>query len=130
MSRGTLQAPPTPEAPGAAPDRRDAAAAPAGRPPWHRTPAGEYALIALVFLGFLALWAGVARAMGLSSLVLPTPLVVWRALVEGLASGLLLAHLWVTLQEILLGFLLGCCLGVGMGTLVAHSVVHSRVQYP
>ncbi|HEY7677665.1 MAG TPA: ABC transporter permease [Candidatus Methylomirabilis sp.] len=102
----------------------------AARPPWYRTRRGEHALVALVFVAFLGLWAGFAKAFGLSSLVLPTPLAVAGALVEGLASGLLWVHLWVTLQEIVLGFLAGCCLGVGIGTLLAHSEVAQRVLSP
>ena len=130
MRRETSQRPPSSEAAGATAGEAEGPAAPGARPPWYRTPRGEYALVALVFVAFLLLWAGFVKAMGLSNLVLPTPLAVWDALVEGLASGLLWGHLWVTLQEIVLGFLAGSCIGVGIGTLIAHSEIAGRVLGP
>jgi NitT/TauT family transport system permease protein len=130
MTQETVQRPAPSEANGAATDQAVGGTPAAARPPWYRTRRGGHALVALVFVAFLGLWAGFAKVFGLSSLVLPTPLAVWGALVEGLASGLLWVHLWVTLQEIVLGFLAGCCLGVGIGTLLAHSEVAQRVLSP
>ena len=130
MTRDILHRPAPRAAPEAAPGLPEGAAAPAARPPWYRARTGEYGLVVLVFVAFLLVWAGIVEGLGLSSLVLPTPLAVWNALVENLANGLLWGHLWVTLQEIVLGFLAGSCLGVGLGTLVAHSETARRVLNP
>ena len=97
--------------------------------PWYRTPSGVRALTVAAFVAFLLAWWSFAKALRLSSLVLPTPLEVGIALVEGL-RGPLWVHIWVTLQEIVLGFLLGSLLGVGLGTLIAHSELARRVLNP
>ncbi len=90
-----------------------------------------YALASLgVFLLVLALWEGAVRFYGLPPFLLPGPLPVAESLWQGLVGGGLWAHLWVTLQEILLGFLGGSVLGVGLGALVAHSPRLERVLYP
>ncbi len=90
-----------------------------------------YALASLgVFLLLLALWEGAVRFYGLPPFLLPGPLPVAGSLWQGLVGGGLWVHLWVTLQEILLGFLGGSVLGVGLGALVAHSPRLERVLYP
>jgi len=90
----------------------------------------ERALAFLVFVGFLLAWAGLVWVRGFSPLVLPSPLLVGSTLVANLANGHLLVHLWVTLQEIVLGSLAGSALGVGLGTAVAHSQLLQRVLNP
>jgi NitT/TauT family transport system permease protein len=90
----------------------------------------ERVLAALVFVGFLATWAGLIWVRNMSPLVLPSPLRVWNNLVANLANGHLLVHAWVTLQEIILGFLGGSALGIGLGTAVAHSQMLLRVLNP
>ncbi len=119
-------APGTAEVPGPLAEGAGGAAAPL---PWYRTTAGVRALTLAAFVAFLAVWWGFVRALRLSALVLPTPLQVWDALVEGL-GGPLWVHIGVTLEEILLGFLLGSLMGVGLGTVIAHSEVARRVLNP
>ena len=90
----------------------------------------QRALAALVLVLFLAAWWGLVWVRDMSPLVLPSPLRVWNNLVVNLINGHLLVHLWVTLQEIVLGFLAGSALGVGLGTAVAHSQMVLRVLNP
>src|SRR5439155_22393737 len=58
------------------------------------------------------------------------PLLVLREVAEQVTSGLLWAHLWVTLAEVLLGFLFGSALGIGLGAPVAHSARIGGVLRP
>src|ERR1043166_309388 len=102
----------------------------AARPPWYRTRSGGILLQTLVLAGLLIAWWAYVRAMGLSELVLPTPLSVWHSLVENTLHGLLLGHMWVTLSEIVLGFLLGSALGIFLGTVTAQSPVLRTVLNP
>jgi NitT/TauT family transport system permease protein len=57
--------------------------------------------------------------------VLPTPTVVALTLGRNLADGFLWPHVWVTVQEIVVGFVGGSVLGIGLGSVVA---VSPRVQ--
>lgn len=90
----------------------------------------EAALIVAVLAAILALWQAVVVIGRFSPLVLPPPVKVAENLALNLANGHLLVHLWVTLQEIVLGFALGSVLGIGIGTLIAHSRLLDRVLGP
>src|SRR6266404_5122706 len=90
----------------------------------------ERALIGAVFVAIIVVWHLVVVGWGFSPLVLPSPARVAQSLGTNLANGLLLTHLWVTLEEIGLGFLGGSALGIGLGTLIAHSRRLDRVLGP
>jgi len=129
MTTDRTSQPPAAGPPGAPDHTTDGGAGPAAPTRWYLTPAGVRGLMAGSFVAFLLVWWGFVKVLHLSSLVLPTPLEVAGALAEGL-RGPLWIHIWVTLQEIVLGFLLGSLLGVGLGTLIAHSELARRVLNP
>ncbi len=83
-----------------------------------------------MFVAVLLLWYGVVIWYRLPPLVLPMPTAVAAKLLQYLADGSMLPHLWVTLSEILLGFLGGSVLGMGLGSLVALSPFCQRVLSP
>jgi NitT/TauT family transport system permease protein len=90
----------------------------------------EWLFSLLLLLAMLAAWELLIRLRGLPPLVLPGPAVVWREVVEQVASGALWPHLWVTLAEVLLGFALGSVVGIALGAVVAFSDRTGRVIRP
>jgi NitT/TauT family transport system permease protein len=100
------------------------------RPAWYTTRLGRTSLTVIVFLGVLVAWTAYVRIMGLSPLVLPTPAMVWEALVENTVNGLLPMHAWTTLTEIILGFLLGSALGITLGVITAQSELMRTILSP
>lgn len=79
---------------------------------------------------FLAAWELVCRAAGISQLVLPAPTVVLRTLFNGLVSGYLLPHIWLTSAEMLLGLAIGCVVGFVCGIALGENAFLRRVFYP
>lgn len=83
---------------------------------------GELVSRAGPFLGLvvilLAGWHWIVRLLDVPRYILPPPMEVVTALVNGVASGVLVLHTWVTLQEVLLGF----CLAILFATVVAALV--------
>jgi NitT/TauT family transport system permease protein len=57
-------------------------------------------------------------------------MVVAVTLVRNLADGFLWPHVWVTVQEIVVGFVGGSALGIGLGSLVAVSPRLQQVLQP
>jgi NitT/TauT family transport system permease protein len=78
-----------------------------------------------LLLLILLAWHGLVQWYRLPPLVLPPPMVVAVTLGRNLADGFLWPHVWVTVQEIVVGFVGGSVLGIGLGSLVA---VSPRVQ--
>lgn len=78
----------------------------------------------------VALWEALVFWRRLPPLVLPRPAAVGAALLRHLSDGYLWPHLWVTLQEILLGFVGGSLLGLSLGSLVALAPMVQRVLQP
>lgn len=72
---------------------------------------------AAVLLAALLAWH--VASLTTSPLILPGPVSVAAQLVQ--SWELIVANLWVTLTEIVLGFLAGSVIGVVTGTLIAHS---------
>jgi NitT/TauT family transport system permease protein len=93
-------------------------------------PGKEIVLSCALLVTLIAAWELTVRSRGVPPLVLPAPTAVWDSLVAHTRSGFLLLHLWVTLQEILLGFLAGSFLGVGLGIGVALSPLWRQVLRP
>ncbi|NUZ07263.1 ABC transporter permease [Piscinibacter koreensis] len=85
---------------------------------------------ALLLAALLLAWEAAARALALSSLVLPAPSVVAGALWRGLATGYLWPHLRATAVELAAGFVAGCAVGFGAGVLLAESAVLRRLLMP
>ncbi|MGD9847365.1 MAG: ABC transporter permease [Variibacter sp.] len=84
-------------------------------------------LLRLVLLAAtLLIWEGLVRLFDMPAYILPTPSAILAGLYRGIASGLYVEHIWITLIETLLGFLLGAVmaftLGIGIG-------LSRRVEY-
>ena len=109
-------------------------AAKPGEPPAVAPARGRAALGAaaspLLFVALLALWEIAVRLFQVPMLLLPPPSAVASALWKGLASGLLVHHLWITLLETAAGFALGAVGGLVLGGLVAQSPRLERLVYP
>lgn len=80
-------------------------------------------------LGILA-WELLVRLSGLPRFILPSPLDVWKRLVESLADGSLLYHTGVTLLEVLLGLLVGVTLATVLGYGIAKSRSLEKILEP
>ncbi len=78
----------------------------------------------------LALWEGAVRGLGLSPLVLPGPLRVFRSLWSGLGDGFLLEHIGTTVVEILLGLGLGASFGIALAAILFQFPGVERVVRP
>jgi NitT/TauT family transport system permease protein len=74
----------------------------------------------------LALWEALVRLMEVPAYILPTPTNIFIALYRGIANGLYLEHIWITLAETFLGFVLGTSVAFALGIAVALS---RRVEY-
>lgn len=83
-----------------------------------------------MILVLLLLWEGAVRWFQLPAYLLPPPSAVFMGLVRGIASGLYLEHLGVTLTETLAGFVLGASLGFVLGAAVALSPRFEYFLYP
>lgn len=79
---------------------------------------------------FLAGWELTCRATGISELVLPAPTAVFQTLWDGLASGFLLPHIWLTSVEMLLGLAAGCGIGFLCGIMLGETEFLRRILYP
>jgi len=97
---------------------------------WRLTPLRRRMLIVAVFMLVLAFWHIGVTAFKVSHLIFPGPAGVVRALYDGLATGEIVRHLWVTLYEILAGFALGALAGFVLGALIGQSAVLEAVLYP
>jgi NitT/TauT family transport system permease protein len=84
----------------------------------------------LLLAVLLLVWEWAARGFGLSSLVLPAPSVIAKALWNGLASGYFWPHIRSTGNELLAGLGIGCLLGFGSGVAMAESEVLRGLLMP
>jgi ABC-type nitrate/sulfonate/bicarbonate transport system permease component len=80
--------------------------------------------------GLIALWYLGTTYWGISPLLLPNPVNVWRELSEVLASGDYLPDLKVTLTEVAIAFTISCTIGVTLGYLVSRSTYLVRAFEP
>lgn len=100
--------------------------APARRPAVRRAPRRQVPGFVLswgLFLILIGLWQLVVRAFDVSIVLVPAPSDVVRSLVDGLQSGFLLEHMWVTLKEILIGF----GLAIGLALVSAGLITQFRI---
>lgn len=84
----------------------------------------------LLLLGFLLLWELAVRRGWIDRFFVSQPSHLLRQTWDWLASGYVFRHLWVTMQEMLLGFLAGTLLGVLIGFLFAFMPKLARVFDP
>jgi NitT/TauT family transport system permease protein len=85
-------------------------------------------------VGALALgvvvWELIILATGAQSYILPTPLSVWKTLVDLMETSTLWSQLWATLEGTLLGFVVGCFAGVVLGIAAGEFKIVRQIIYP
>ncbi|HEY0295036.1 MAG TPA: ABC transporter permease [Bordetella sp.] len=94
------------------------------------TPLRRRVLVTVFFVAMIAAWHVAVTAFHVSPLIFPGPAGVIRALYDGLVSGEIIHHLWVTLYEILAGFAVGSLVGFVLGALIGQSALLEVVLYP
>lgn len=83
-----------------------------------------------VFVLLIAGWEAYIYAFEVPLIILPTPRQVAAALYRGFASGVFQTHIWITVQEVVLGYALGVLAGFVIGTPIAISRTLEIVFYP
>jgi len=73
-----------------------------------------------LLLAFLALWELATRRRWIDPFFVSQPTVLVAQIFDWVRGGFILRHLWVTMQETIIGFVLGTFLGVAVGFLFAH----------
>ncbi|MDB5592042.1 ABC transporter permease [Enterovirga sp.] len=81
-------------------------------------------------VALLALWEGAVKVLEIPAFILPTPSSVAIRIVDDLATGVILPHLWTTFIEVAVGFVLAALLGVALGTMVALVRALEKTIYP
>jgi NitT/TauT family transport system permease protein len=84
-------------------------------------------LLAIAFVGF---WQWGVWFFAIAPIIIPSPWSVLLALRDGLLSGELPAHFWVTFGEVLMGFAAGAVFGLLWGIGVGLFPLLERVVYP
>lgn len=84
----------------------------------------------LLIAATLVVWEAGVRIFSVPAFILPTPISIFIALYRGIASGLYLDHIGITLVETLLGFALGTVLAFTLGVAVALSRRTEYFLYP
>jgi NitT/TauT family transport system permease protein len=88
-----------------------------------------YLSIAL-FVVIIGAWQFAISIFQISPLLMPAPSAIFRALVEGLASGVLITNFFVTFYETIAGFLLGAVLGLAFGAVIGLFPLAEKTLYP
>jgi ABC-type nitrate/sulfonate/bicarbonate transport system permease component len=87
-----------------------------------------------VQIGFLlvliAAWYFATAIWGMSRVLLPNPVNVWREFIDVLQTGEYLPDLQVTLAEVAAAFLISCTSGITFGYLISRSQYSIRVFEP
>ena len=73
-----------------------------------------------LLLAFLGVWELATHRAWIDPFFVSRPSALAAQIWQWVASGFILRHLWVTLEETLIGFALGTLLGVTVGFLFAH----------
>ncbi|HZV20555.1 MAG TPA: ABC transporter permease [Hyphomicrobiales bacterium] len=91
---------------------------------------GSFILRLLLLASLLSLWQAAVVYFETPAFLLPGPESVFSALWQGFASGVYFEHIFVTVEETLLGFALGCGLAFVLGTAIALSRSLEYFFYP
>ncbi len=83
-----------------------------------RTPF-NYALSVILFALILLSWQAVVTVLKVPDFIVPPPSQIFLALYRGIARGLYLHHLAITLTETIVGFVVGSLLGLAIGAAIA-----------
>ena len=84
----------------------------------------------VLLLCLLLFWEIMVRLMDVSALIVPALSSVLLVLWDGLITGFLWRHIWVTSVETLLGFVLGCSIGFFCGAILGEMVQLRRLLWP
>ncbi|WP_332461188.1 ABC transporter permease [Acuticoccus mangrovi] len=84
----------------------------------------------LVLAVILAAWEILIHLGVIKAYIYGTPSGVIAAFGEQIASGVLIRHFWVTLQEVILGFLIGSLFGTLSGLALWLSPLWARILHP
>src|SRR5574337_1064545 len=84
----------------------------------------------LLLVGSLVLWEVSVRRGWIDRFFVSQPSLIWRQTRDWIASGYVFRHLWVNLEEMLLGFLAGTLLGILVGFLFAFMPRVARIFGP
>lgn len=90
----------------------------------------EAALSLAVLVAVLAIWELSVRLFGVPAYIIPPPLAVGAALVDGLVQGTFYPHILATLHAVVVGYLLGCSVAVVIGALLAEIPLLERSLTP
>ena len=88
------------------------------------------AISLVLFIALLGLWEFVVRYFNVPAFVIPKPSSVVVALYNGLASGLYLWHMGITLAEVIAGFVIGSGIGFLLGVGIATNRYIEYFVYP
>jgi NitT/TauT family transport system permease protein len=91
---------------------------------------GNMLLSALYLVLFLVVWEAGVRIFDIPMFILPTPSNIVMAFYRGIASGIYMQHLWITLLETALGFIVGTTLAFVFGVTVALNRKLEYFLYP
>lgn len=81
----------------------------------------EQMISSIIFIALLLGWEVAVTTLGISSLILPAPSLVFTTLWEHLKSGYMLPHIKQTTLEIAFGLFIGSLLGMLLGLLMGES---------
>lgn len=84
----------------------------------------------VIFVLLVALWYWVVAAGFVHRVILPPPDDVASAFLTTFTEGFFYEHLWVTIQEVLIGFVVGVVLGFSLGALLGTSALVREMTYP
>jgi NitT/TauT family transport system permease protein len=90
----------------------------------------EWVCVPLTLVLIIGGWEWYVTAYKVSTLILPPPSHIVMALYSGLASGVYVKALLVTLQAIVLGFLLSAAVAFVLGTLISQVRLLEATIYP
>lgn len=85
---------------------------------------------AALLIALVAGWEIFCRTSGVSVLVIPAPSAVSQVLWEGLTTGFLWPHIWITTVEMVLGLALGCVIGFLCGVGLGETEFLRRLLWP
>jgi NitT/TauT family transport system permease protein len=98
--------------------------------PNHSAAAWKRLLVPLGLVIFVGLWELLVRWAEYPAFFLPTPRRILVRFVQALHEGSLLAHAWVTLQEVFGGLALGLSMAIILGYVLAKSRIMERLVAP
>ncbi|HEX7928463.1 MAG TPA: ABC transporter permease [bacterium] len=84
----------------------------------------------VLFVVVMGLWEGLTRAFHMPGYILPPPSQIAMAIYRGVAGGIYVKHMMVTIGGTVLGFVAGCAMAFSLGTAVALSRRADYFLYP